>query len=59
MPITETCRQSVLAFEKRFIVLGGAVDLLALFDALRPNPEQTRLYVHVSRVMRAEGRAKK
>jgi len=51
------CRQSCLDFEDRFKLWNGSVDLLALFDALRPVPDQMKLYVVASREMRAERRA--
>jgi len=55
MPTSEACRQSCREFERRFTgVVAGAVDLLAVFDALRPKPEELALYVQASREMRVE-----
>jgi hypothetical protein len=51
---SETTRQSVRDFEKRFTIVTGNVDLMALFNELRQYPEQMRLYIEVSRDLRAE-----
>ncbi len=47
-------RNSALTFEKGFTLATGSIDLLALFDALRPYPAQMQLYVQAMREMRAE-----
>lgn len=55
MPITEEIKQSVLAYERRFMFM-GCVDLIALFDSLKEHPDQARLFIETRREIRRESR---
>ncbi len=56
MPLTQEIRQNVLAYEQRFKLYTGAIDLLDLYDSLREWPENLRYYIEACREMRAEKR---
>ncbi len=55
-PTSQATRESVRQLERQFTLFTGCVDLVALFDWLRPYPFETRIYIHACREMRAEKR---